>query len=296
MKPILLAASVQGASHIRTGTECQDSYKKVACENGTVIMAVADGHGSKSCPYSKTGAQIAVNSFCSVMEAYIKNYADNPDMLMTYLNREGDTKVAQEIDVEWKRRVNKAHTDNKRAVTRDAAGIKIKEEIYKLYGTTLLGLVLTDNFLFALQIGDGDIVYISKKCNESVVQGDKILGVETHSLSKLGAWEKAITVVRRIEFDNDLPALFLMATDGFSNSYKNSDEFFKSCYGYFSMLNQYGVKAVKSNLKEWLNETSSMGCGDDITLCMAYYPLESANEICKTAKAESEGGVDESEK
>jgi len=67
-------ASVQGASHKRTGKECQDSNKSL--EMGDVaIFAAADGHGSEKCPFSKTGSQIAVNVFCKLMSDYCANYA-----------------------------------------------------------------------------------------------------------------------------------------------------------------------------------------------------------------------------
>ncbi len=65
MKRIAFGESVQGASHKRNETECQDSMKKVEFEDGSVILAVADGHGSKACPFSKSGSGIAVNVFCT---------------------------------------------------------------------------------------------------------------------------------------------------------------------------------------------------------------------------------------
>ena len=91
MKKIVFGKSVKGASHIRSGTECQDSCKKVILDDGTIILAVADGHGSKTCPYSKTGSRIAVNVFCDTLKSLYKGYAENLDQLPTYLNREGDT-------------------------------------------------------------------------------------------------------------------------------------------------------------------------------------------------------------
>ena len=97
--------SVQGASHVRSGTVCQDSYKKVEVSEDIMLVAVADGHGSTACPYSKTGSQIAVNVFCRVMQNLIDNFKNSPEFLLTYLNREGDTKIAQAIDVMWKERV-----------------------------------------------------------------------------------------------------------------------------------------------------------------------------------------------
>ncbi len=284
MKRIVFGSSVQGASHIRSGTECQDSYKKLICDDGTIIMAVADGHGSKSCPYSKTGSGIAVNVFCKIMEEYVTNFGGVPEMLLTYLNREGDTKVAQAIDAEWKKRVYKNHRDNKREIPLDENGEKILQKIYAQYGTTLLGLMLTNEFLFAFQIGDGDIIFASTDGFEPVITGDKILGVETHSLSKIDSWKKVITAVRRFDSHQQLPSMFLLSSDGFANSYRNEEEFAKTCVDYFEMINQYGPKAVSENLKSWLSETSEMGCGDDITVLIAYYSIDGSEK----QKAEDE--------
>ncbi len=276
MKQSVFGTSVQGMSHIRSNIECQDSYKKLICDDGTIIMAIADGHGSKKCPFSKTGASIAVNVFCKIMSEYVTNFTGASDTLLTYLNREGDTKVARAIDAEWKRRVYKNHRDNKRDIPSDKNDNKILQQVYTKYGTTLLGLMLTKEFIFAFQIGDGSIVFTSEDGFEPVIEADKILGVETHSLSKMEAWKKAITAVRRIDFQKKLPSMFLMSSDGFANSYKNEDEFVKTCIEYFDMVKQYGVKAVKENLKNWLSETSAMGCGDDITVLIAYYNADEA--------------------
>lgn len=276
MKQIIFGESVQGASHKRSGMECQDSYKKIKCDDGTIIMAVADGHGSKSCPYSKTGSYIAVNVFCKVMEDFHENYADNIETLLTYLNREGDTKIAQAVDSEWKRRVLKVHTNYKRDVPHTDDGEKDKQEIFKQYGSTLVGLMITPIFLFAFQLGDGDISYVDNNRFDQVLQIEKILGTETYSLSKINSWKNAITAVRRRDSTEELPSAFLMTTDGFANSYKNEDEFKKTCVSYFDMLKEHGADAVNANLKEWLTETSEMGCGDDITLLIAYFYDESA--------------------
>lgn len=278
MKPTVIGASVKGASHFRTETECQDSWKKVTCDNGTVIMAVADGHGSRSCPYSKTGSVIAVNTFCKIMSEYVENYSESPDALLTFLNREGDTKVAQAVDNEWKKRVKKIHSNNKRNIPIDNNSKNDMSQVYSQYGTTLLGLLLADGFLFAFQIGDGDIVYVSSNTVEPVVEGDRILGVETHSLSRKDAWEKAISAVRRIDYCDNLPSMFLMSSDGFSNSFKNEEVFLKTCQEYFNTINQYGTEAVDENLKNWLTETSALGCGDDITVLMAYFSSENDDE------------------
>lgn len=63
----------------------------------------------------------------------------------------------------------------------------------------------------------------------------------------------------------------MLSTDGFANSYKNEAEFKKTCQDYYDMIKQHGPSAVDANLKAWLEETSELGCGDDITLLMAYF-------------------------
>lgn len=270
MRRSVFGASVQGASHIRSGRECQDSLKKVILDEDAVILAVADGHGSESCPYSKTGSFAAVNVFCKIMGDYLETYAGQTETLFTFLKREGDTKIAQEIDTEWKRRILRLHKKCRREIPVGADGIIDRDAVYKLYGSTLLGLVITGEFLFAFQLGDGDIMKVSESGVYSVIEADKILGTETHSLSKAESWKKAITLIRKREENERKPVMYLLSSDGLSNSYKNEEEFQKTCADYYALLKEHGVKAVSDRLKAWLQETSEMGCGDDITALFAY--------------------------
>lgn len=279
MKQVVFGRSVQGASHIRAGTECQDSYKKTICDDGTIILSVADGHGSKACPYSRTGSRIAVNVFCSIMKNLYDGYAEHSEQLVTYLNREGDTRISKAIDAEWKRRVIEAHRKNKREIAAMEDGSDDLKRVYKQYGTTLLGLLITKTFVFALQLGDGDICYANASGLELVIQPEKMLGVETHSLSRDNAWEKAMTVVRRFDLADHLPAMFVLSSDGFANSYKSEDEFHNTVIDYLKMINEHGAKAVEENLPSWLSETSSMGCGDDITMLIAYFSQDDEKKV-----------------
>ena len=60
------------------------------------------------------------------------------------------------------RRVLKVHTNQKREVLLTEDGEKNKAEIYKQYGSTLVGLMITPIFVFAFQLGDGDISYVDQ--------------------------------------------------------------------------------------------------------------------------------------
>ncbi len=276
MRQIVLGKSVQGASHIRSGMECQDSNKRVILEDGTILLAVADGHGSKGCPYSKTGSRIAVNVFCDIVREVYESYQANPEQLPTYLNREGDIAIAKAIDAEWKRRVTERHRKNKREVSKREDGSNEVNDIYRQYGTTLLGLLVAKTFIFAFQLGDGDICAVIDGSVDRIIESEKILGVETHSLSSEKSWGKAITSVRRIDIGEQLPILFTLSTDGYANSYKSEGDFQKAISDYYELLHQHGAKAVEDALPGWLAETSEMGCGDDITMMMAYFAADEA--------------------
>lgn len=266
--PVIIGSMVRGAAHKRKGTECQDSYKIAWLDEGSVVVAVADGHGSQTSPYSKTGSAIAVNVFCREIETLYAGYRNDLERLMTYLNRDGDTRIAQQIRKEWCDRVIVNHRRRKRSVPALPSGEVDSKQVYRQYGTTLLGLLVTPLFLFAFQIGDGDITYVSEGEVNPLVAADKILGTETHSLSKGDAWEKANAAVYRNDPMGRNDAMILLSTDGFSNSYRDEEAFKTACREYRSSVRLHGAEAVSRHLKAWLDETSEKGCGDDITLMM----------------------------
>ena len=210
MARLIFGKSVKGASHIRSGMPCQDSFRIEEISPDLSIIAVADGHGSDKSPKSKNGSMIAVNVFCSVMNNYLQNYADSLDDLVTYLNRDGELRFAQEICEEWQRRVRESYYKTKEEKPVDEDGNVRWKDVYRLYGTTLLGLLITKTFIFAFQIGDGDIILVDKETISPVVETEKILGTETHSLSKTDAWRSAGTAVRRRNVELDTPYLYML--------------------------------------------------------------------------------------
>ena len=307
MKRYLYGISVRGASHIRKGTECQDSCRVESLSDSAVVIAAADGHGSERCPYSGVGAKIAAEVFCSSMKEILESFEGDSLMLRSYLSREGNLKIPESIEREWKRRVLRNHMQERRQPPvgdpdadgpsdaddlngagglNDTGGLNGADglndtdglngagdpkEVYKLYGTTLLGLLITTEFVFAFQIGDGDIVLVSRDGVQYAVESDKILGVETHSLSSSDAWKKSAVSVFPSPGPDALPYMFMMSTDGMANSHRTQQEYEKTCMAYYEAAVRYGFCRVASSLEGWLSETSALGCGDDITMVMAYF-------------------------
>lgn len=277
MKRYICEGIVKGATHVRNQMPCQDNKKIIKISDEITIIALADGHGSSKCPRSDRGSMIAVNSFYHIMKKYLEIYGkDEEDIthLMTFLNREGDIRFAQDVCEEWQARVKQSFYKNKvEGMTNEDGSIKWPS-VFSLYGTTLLGMLITDSFVFSFQIGDGDISAVTKDEVEPLVEPEKFLGTETHSLSKPDAWRKAVTSVHRLEAESRESYMYILSTDGFANSYTSDKEYQKTCRDYLQMIRKYGIDVVQKNLKKWLTETSELGCGDDITVVMVYFSKE----------------------
>lgn len=266
----IIGESIQGYTHIQRNLECQDRKLSRELEDGSLVLSVADGHGSRSCPYSGTGAELAVNTFCKLIEELHSGFQNAGDLLSDYLNHQGSLKFAQTVERAWKEDVQAYHLKVGLPMPMTQTGEEDLNALYRLYGTTLLGLLIAPTFVFAFQIGDGDITYVDDGGVQPVVVADKLLGVESHSLCSREAWKKAVSAVHFQPWEQHLPCAFLLSTDGLSNSYADDEAFGQTCAQYFEALKTYGPDAVEENLPEWLSETSRLGCGDDTTLLMAY--------------------------
>lgn len=277
MKRYICEGIVKGATHVRNQMPCQDNEKIIKISDEITIIALADGHGSSKCPRSDRGSMIAVNSFYHIMKKYLEIYGEDEEglsHLITFLNREGDVRFAQDVCEEWQARVKQSFYKNKVEGMMNEDGSIKWPLVFSLYGTTLLGMLITDSFVFSFQIGDGDISAVTKDAVEPLVEPEKFLGTETHSLSKPDAWRKAVASVHRLELDSQEPYMYMLSTDGFANSYTSDKEYQKTCIDYLKMLQEYGIDVVQANLKKWLTETSELGCGDDITVVMVYFSKE----------------------
>ncbi|MCL1904310.1 MAG: protein phosphatase 2C domain-containing protein [Oscillospiraceae bacterium] len=262
----VIGVCVTGASHKLAGKPCQDNIKvNRVFKKDMTLLAVADGHGSDKSPFSEEGSKIAVDVFHTIISAAFKKHKNDINKLGTFLHREGDTTIAKEIEKEWKSRVRKSHRVNNRSNDDD---IKSDFNLWRQYGSTLLGLLITSSFYFAFQLGDGDILLLTENRAEHIISGDKQLGVDTHSLCHDESWRKAITQVRH-RHDDVTPHAFMLTTDGFSNSYPDEEMFLKTCCEYYTAINLHGTNTVWGRLQRWLEETSEKGSGDDISVLIA---------------------------
>ena len=277
----VVGCSVKGASHVRSGLPNQDAMRWLP-EGGvdaTVIIAVADGHGGARCFRSDHGAALAVLAATDALTEFADGLRDLPGL--SAVKRAAEERLPQEIERRWNAAVDADLADHPlteaelgRLEERD--GARSRERVLTTprltYGATLLSALLTDAFLLFLQLGDGDILAVDDDgAVTRPVPGDsRLFGNETTSLAGSDAWRDMR--VGFIALAGPPPALVLLATDGYANSFRDDAGFLQVGADLLSLIRGDGLAVVAAALPTWLAEASEAGSGDDITLVVASRP------------------------
>jgi hypothetical protein len=255
--------TVRGAAHERNGLPNQDAihWLPSSGHGPSAVLAVADGHGSPRYPRSHTGAAIAVEKSTQLIDEFLQGQANGENLslikhaaeewLPRALVRNWSEAVAEDL------KINPLSSDGPSSV-RDEPSIA--------YGTTLLVAAVTERFVLYLQLGDGDILSVSHsgEVTRPLANDDRLFGNETTSLCATDAWRDF-----RIHFQpltQSPPALVLLSTDGYPNSFRDDSGFFKVGSDILNMVQENGLANVQDQLAGWLLDSTRAGSGDDITL------------------------------
>lgn len=230
-----------------------------------LLVALADGHGSAKSFRSQRGARLAVIVAQQVCGQLFN--LDSPSQI----KRWAEDRMPHELVRRWREHVDKLlqrqpftpqELDSLDAVSRR----QVEAQPYLAYGSTLLAVVVAPAFILYLQLGDGDILTVSAQGNveRPMPKDDRLIANETTSLCSDKAWNEV-----RISFQTLAgapPALILVSSDGYANSYRDDVSFKLVARDVWVMLQDEGDAAVKPHLHEWLNEASQQGSGDDISV------------------------------
>jgi hypothetical protein len=129
-----IGAAVVGSGHLQTNSPVQDRYASYISDK-LVVIAVADGAGSAL--YSAEGAECAVNTAIDFLKSVESSRSPLSDELIKRLLRE---------------MIDQVHTELEQ-LAQSQLGCDID-----LLATTLLTVVVTDDWVASVQIGDGGIV------------------------------------------------------------------------------------------------------------------------------------------
>lgn len=271
-----LAASVTGASHVRSGSENQDAVVSQPIETSHGLghlIAVADGHGSARSPRSARGAAIAVRIARDVVadgfegiwsENEVGSDAARARIARVIVERWREAVLA-DVRCEPMSRERIEYENQDTGLDEDADAVDLLA-----YGTTLLVVAVAGDHLACWQIGDGDMLLLHDDGEVALlVPGDpRLLGNATTSLSADAA-ENDFRSSKSYLGDR-CAALLLIATDGYRNSFRNGDGLHEAARDFAGLLRERGADYVHAQLKAWLTETTTLGSGDDITVALIH--------------------------
>lgn len=289
----LLVHSEIGANHVQRGIENQDAAHVESLQE-SVVLCVADGHGSNRYVRSDVGSRLATEVFTALAKEFLE--AARPAQLGA-MKSAAEFTMPRQIEARWKEAVTAdlvAHPllgsadqrDDKRGwedsddfpeaaersvvprrdiVPADDAAAQIL-----VYGTTLVGAVIAGDFIVVWQIGDGDVLFVDADGSVTTPlapEAPELGGLETDSLCQPDAWSFVRVHWRRL--GSDSLRLVLLSTDGLANSFTDRNAFLEFGRGVLARINEVGVEAARHQLPSWLKEATSYS-GDDVSLVGAW--------------------------
>lgn len=299
----IIGESVPGASHLRAGIPNQDSILQLR-ESGRslpLVLSVSDGHGSNKCFRSDRGSRYAVKKAAQLVSEFLDERRDSFDL--TEIEERGKESLPQEFVKRWREAVE---ADLKRAPFSteelDALEKKDGERARKLveanpllaYGATSLTVAVEESFVLYLQIGDGDILTVSEAGDVArpLPEDERLFANETTSLCSPTAEQDFRFHLQQLS--DVRPALVMLSTDGYVNSFSNEEGFLKVGKDLLEMLRSDGFDVVNESLRGWLEEATRMGSGDDTSvaiICRMDAVQKVASTDAKTAAAAADSSA-----
>lgn len=270
----IVSASVPGAIHERSGALNQDalSWWSAEGERPLAVLCVADGHGGSEYTRSHIGARRAVEQaqMLLVSEALPRILDGSALMDLARFKRhlDLDQGLPKELVKRWLASIDEHAVGNPFPENKTSAQTDVPVE--RRYGATLLAALLTPNLHLYIQLGDGDILTVSEEgeVTRPPFRADsQLIANYTTSLCSKNAWR--FVRIHFQQIDKKPPALVMLATDGYANSFADDAAFEHVAKDIYGTIQQDGPAAVASQLPGWLAETSEAGSGDDISIIIA---------------------------
>ena len=274
----VLGKSVRGAAHERKNSPNQDAICWIpkSGRGKSVVLSLADGHGSDRYTRSHIGSQLAVSTSTQLIADFLAGQAAAGNLSL--IKRAAEQWLPQALVREWTRAIKEhlsANPFSEAELDRFATGssaITPSDHAATIvpYGSTLVVAAVTEDFILYLQIGDGEVVIVSDggEVSQPLVKDERLFANETTSLCAVDAWRDF-----RVSFQpitREKPALILLATDGYPNSFREEAGFLKAGGDILHTLRAEGASKVRDNLESWLVHSTTAGSGDDVTLGILY--------------------------
>jgi len=296
------AVTVQGGSHIKSGTVCQDA-SSFYDDDSVSIAVVADGHGDSSCFRSDKGAKFAVvcategiKQFAKEHEALFKQgIIKKPGFFQKQppshreLEKSIREKLIKQTVASWNSVVMDHYQKNpfkeqemEKVSEKYRKRYEEGENISKAYGTSLIAAAITPWYWFGFHIGDGrfSVLYKDSEGDQPVPWDPKCYLNVTTSICDddiLDRGEEGVRAFLSLRTDIEPPVAFFLCSDGIDDNYpvdekENAAHLYRlyreiavtfAEEGYDST---FGKDGTSGQLKDLADNFAKKGKGDDTSL------------------------------
>jgi hypothetical protein len=300
------AVTVQGGSHIKSGTVCQDASNCFNNESVSIAV-VADGHGDSSCFRSDEGSKLAVLAAKNGIWQFVKEHEEKFKSVLLKKSNPPSFKelekfireqLIKQIVAKWNKDVldhHKMHpfTDQElEKVTSEKYRKRYENEegINKAYGTSLIAVAFTPWYWFGFHVGDGRFTILYEdgkggqpipwdpKCYLNVptsICDEDILGLRKGENGEEGQY--VFRAYLSLHSEKAPPVAFFCCSDGIDDNYPADEKENREClYRLYREIavtvaedgyeSTFGQDGKSGQLKELAIGFATKGKGDDTSL------------------------------
>ena len=266
--------TVQGASHKKKNKICQDASTcgEVEIEGKKAYFSVVcDGHGGNDYMRSNIGSELGVKVASEYIVKFIQKATKN--MLNNDQHYGRQLRYLSEMILKNWREAVKNHLDENPFTEEEFLNISEKakkrytmleqERFYSAYGTTMIAVGYTEDYAFALHLGDGKCISVDKEGNfEQLVPWDENCFLNaTTSMCDSDAINEF-----RCHYFKEPPAVIFIASDGVDDCFANNEKMYHFYKTLLFSISKEGFDDSVKELEEYLPRMSAKGSGDDISI------------------------------
>jgi len=268
----------QGASHLKGNKVCQDFSGSYSCDEASslkyYIIAISDGHGGNKYFRSDIGSQKAVEMaitcihncmLTSEFVAALQSVTLPQNKKEEYIVNVEESVIAKWNDIIQSHIADNDFTDDELAhidKEHKARMLDVTSDYrYKAYGATLVVAVVSEDFWFGFQIGDGTfVVKQDGKYSQPIELDPKCVGVNVTSICDINA-------IKYFHHDwgYGIPEAVFVASDGVDESFASVEGLYK----FYDNIIKNSSDDWNDNVRElesYLPELSAKGSRDDVAL------------------------------
>lgn len=293
----VLNHSCQGESHKASNKPCQD-YSQAESKGAFAVAIVSDGHGGARYFRSDKGSELAVNIAKEAIERFVKEkstakifkseglvqYGVNPDAsnddayrslswLVSYIIRQWNIEIVEHaksnVITDWERE----HVEDKYLTEFNNSLQSDNGSLEKIYGCTLMAFVMTEDYWFSFQIGDGKMVFFN-------------IGEHGMEAKQLVPWDEQCFLNRTTSIcDSDaasefrfaycgngtFPEAVFLGSDGIDDTYGDGDRLTDFYIRLYKEIATSSPKQILKTLESDLPRISKMGSQDDMSISCVFW-------------------------